>query len=296
MSVDLFSGRKLGMIWRGQTLRRPATRVLPLTIGVIGVWLSGCGTAQVAIAKPSVPARSASAIAGTQIPVLSVNVIKTFPHDPKAFTQGLEYYGGFLYESTSLKGKSSLRKVDIDTGRVLQSVALSPEYFGEGLTILRGKIYQLTWLSKTGFIYDLQTFRKSGEFHYESEGWGLTHDEHSLILSDGTNQLQFFDPATFQLQRRLEVYAGQEAVVNLNELEYIHGRIYAYIWHSARLAPIDPHNGQVLAWIDLEKISSKEQREPEGVLNGIAYDRKGDRLFITGKDWADLLQIKIEEK
>ncbi|MHB8500663.1 MAG: glutaminyl-peptide cyclotransferase [Candidatus Acidiferrales bacterium] len=259
--------------------------MLPLSIGVMGVWISGCGTAQAGVA-----------IAAEPIPVLSVKIVKTFPHDPQAFTQGLEYYGGFLYESTGLKGKSSLRRVAIDTGRVLRSISLSPEDFGEGLTIFQGKIYQLTWLSKTGFIYDLQSFRKMGEFHYESEGWGLTHDEKSLILSDGTNQIQFIDPATFQVRRRLEVYAGREAVVNLNELEYINGQIYANVWHSPRIARIDPHTGQVLAWIDLGMISAKEQREPEGVLNGIAYDHEGDRLFVTGKDWPELLQIKIEEK
>lgn len=270
--------------------------MLSVAVAGITVWLGGCGTAQDANAKPSAPPKAAGAVAAEPIPVLSVSVVKTFPHDPKAFTQGLEYYGGFLYESTGLKGKSSLRKVDIETGRVLRSISLSPEYFGEGLTIVHGKIYQLTWLAKTGFVYELQTFRKTGEFHFDSEGWGLTHDEHSLILSDGTNQIQFIDLATFQVQRRLEVYAGTEAVVNLNELEYINGLIYANVWHSPRIARIDPHTGQVLAWIDLERISAKEQREPEGVLNGIAYDRDGDRLFVTGKDWAELLQIKIEEK
>ena len=267
-------------------------------ISIMGVWLGGCGVAQGAStnAKPSARAKSGVAVAAEPIPVLSVTVVKTYPHDPKAFTQGLEYYRGFLYESTGLKGKSSLRKVDIDTGRVLQSVALPPEYFGEGVTIFHGKIYQLTWLSKTGFIYALQTFRRTGEFHFESEGWGLTHDAKSLILSDGTNQLQFIDAATFQVQKRLEVYAGPEAVANLNELEYINGQIYANVWHSPRIARIDPHTGQVQAWLDMETISAKEQREPEGVLNGIAYDREGDRLFVTGKDWAELLQIKIEEK
>lgn len=259
-------------------------------------WLSGYGLSQIAKSAEASPASSAKAHVVEPIPVLSVRVVKAFPHDSQAFTQGLEYYGGYLYESTGLKGKSSLRKVEIATGRVLQSVSLSSEYFGEGLTLIQGKIYQLTWLAKTGFIYGLKSFRKTGEFHYESEGWGLTHDEHSLILSDGTNQIQFIDPATFQVKRRLEVYAGREAVVNLNELEYINGLIYANIWHSPRIARIDPQTGQVLAWLDLEKISAKEQREPEGVLNGIAYDREGDRLFITGKDWPELLQIKIEEK
>lgn len=263
---------------------------------VLAVYFDDCDAAQGAFAGPSLPASAGVPAAPHPIPVLSVSVVKAFPHDPTAFTQGLEYYGGFLYESTGLRGKSSLRKVAIATGRVLQSIALSPEYFGEGLTIFHGKIYQLTWLSKIGFVYGLQSFRQTGNFHYQSEGWGLTHDEQSLILSDGTNQIQFIDPSTFQVRRRLEVYAGKEAVVNLNELEYIKGQIYANVWHSPRIARIDPRTGQVLAWLDLAKISAKEQHVPEGVLNGIAYDREGDRLFVTGKDWSELLQIKIEEK
>ncbi|MGC2527820.1 MAG: glutaminyl-peptide cyclotransferase [Candidatus Acidiferrum sp.] len=267
-----------------------------MTIVVTGAWLGSYHAGLFVSAAPRAAARAERPLAEGSAPVLSVKVVKIYPHDPEAFTQGLEFYDGFLYESTGLRGKSSLRKADIATGRVLQSVLLPSEYFGEGLTIFHGKIYQLTWLSKTGFIYDLRSFRKTGEFRYESEGWGLTHDEHSLILSDGTNQIQFIDPATFQVQRRLEVYAGREAVVNLNELEYINGLIYANIWHSPRIARIDPRTGQVLAWLDLEKISAKEQHEPEGVLNGIAYDREGDRLFITGKDWPELLQIRIEEK
>lgn len=291
----MFPCRSVSRKCREGTLHRPFW-IAAVVIIAAGAWLDGHGPAQTANAAPSRVGRAEAALAAESIPVLSVRVVKSFPHDPTAFTQGLEYYDGFLYESTGLKGKSSLRKVDVATGRVLQSVLLPPEYFGEGLTIFHGKIYQLTWLSKTGFIYDLRSFRKTAEFHFESEGWGLTHDEHSLILSDGTNQIQFIDPTTFQVQRRLEVYAEREAVVNLNELEYIDGLIYANIWHSPRIVRIDPRTGQVLAWLDLEKISAKEQREPEDVLNGIAYDREGDRLFITGKDWPELLQIKIEEK
>lgn len=236
------------------------------------------------------------AVAEPPIPVLSVKLVRTYPHDSHAFTQGLEFHGGYLYESTGLKGHSTLRKVAIDSGRVVQSVSLSPEYFGEGLTIFQGKIYQLTWLAKTGFIYDLNSFRLTGKFHFDSEGWGLTHDAHSLILSDGTNQLQYIDPATFQVTKTVAVYAGREAVPNLNELEYIKGMIYANVWHSPRIARIDPSSGQVTAWLDLEKISAGEQSEPEAVLNGIAYDSKSDRLFVTGKDWDKLFQIKIEEK
>ena len=206
-----------------------------VTIVVTGAWLGSYHAGLFVSAAPRAAARAERPLAEGSAPVLSVKVVKIYPHDPEAFTQGLEFYDGFLYESTGLRGKSSLRKADIATGRVLQSVLLPSEYFGEGLTIFHGKIYQLTWLSKTGFIYDLRSFRKTGEFRYESEGWGLTHDEHSLILSDGTNQIQFIDPATFQVQRRLEVYAGREAVVNLNELEYINGLIYANIWHSPRI-------------------------------------------------------------
>lgn len=236
------------------------------------------------------------AAAEPSIPVLSVKIVRTYPHDSHAFTQGLEFHGGCLYESTGLKGHSTLRKVALESGRVLQSVNLSPEFFGEGLTIFHEKIYQLTWLAKTGFIYDLNSFRLAGRFHFDSEGWGLTHDEHSLILSDGTNQLQFIDPVTFQVTKTVAVYAGPEAVPNLNELEYIKGMIYANVWHSPRIARIDPSTGQVKAWLDLEKISAGEQSGPEAVLNGIAYDLKNDRLFVTGKDWGKLFQIKIEEK
>ena len=281
---------------RSQCSGSGPARIILVVVGVLSVWLVGCAAAQGVSSVSSASAKEYGALEAGPIPVLNARIVNTFPHDPQAFTQGLEYHGGFLYESTGLKGKSSLRKVAIESGRVLQSVSLPAEYFGEGLTIFQGKIYQLTWLSKTGLIYGLQSFQKTGVFHYESEGWGLTHNEHSLILSDGTNQIQFIDPVTFQVQRRLEVYAGGEAIANLNELEYIDGLIYANIWHSPRIARIDPHNGRVLAWIDLEKIAAKEEREPEGVLNGIAYDRAGDRLFITGKDWVHLLQIKIEGK
>jgi len=162
------------------------------------------------------------------------------------------------------------------------------------LTIFRSKIYQLTWLSKIGFIYDLRTFRQVGEFHYESEGWGLTHDEVSLILSDGSNKLQFIDPASFKTTRTLEVYAGNEAVTNLNELEYVNGAILANVWHSPRVARIEPRTGQVLAWIDLSSVVKRANHEPEEVLNGIAYDAKRRRLFVTGKDWAEILEIKID--
>lgn len=228
------------------------------------------------------------------VPVLGIKILKTFPHDPHAFTQGLEYYEGFLYESTGETGQSSARKVDLESGRVLQKTDLSSEYFGEGLTIFRGKIYQLTWLSKIGFVYDVKTFRKLRDFHFYGEGWGLTHNGSNLILSDGSNTLRFLDPETFAVTRTLEVYAGKEAVTKLNELECIGNDIYSNVWHENRIARIDARTGQVRDWIDLSALAAQEQKEPEGVLNGIAFDSVRHRFFVTGKDWAHLFEIQIE--
>jgi len=254
---------------------------------------SGCGEIQDInaarfIATVGIPQKTG------QIPIFGASVVRTYPHDLHAFTQGLEYYGGYLYESTGGAGQSTLRKVALEAGEVIEKVSLPSQYFGEGLTIFRGKIYQLTWLSKKGFVYDLRSFRKVGEFPYDTEGWGLTHDDKSLIMSDGTNKIRYLDPVSFGVTRTVEVYARGEAVSNVNELEYINGEIFANIWHSSRIARIDAHSGQVLAWIDLASIVSKEQHGDEAVLNGIAYDKAGDRLFVTGKNWSKLLEIKVE--
>ncbi|HXM16721.1 MAG TPA: glutaminyl-peptide cyclotransferase [Candidatus Eremiobacteraceae bacterium] len=229
-----------------------------------------------------------------QIPVLIATVVKAYPHDPHGFTQGLEFFDGYLYESTGRQSQSTLRRVVIETGKVVQSVRLPDESFGEGLTIFHGKIYQLTWLDKTGFIYDLRTFRKLGKFSYNTEGWGLTHDDASLILSDGTNRLQYIDPNSFEVTKTLEVFAGPSAVTNLNELEFIRGEIWANIWHSDRIARIDPKSGRVTAWIDLTAIAERETHEQEDVLNGIAWDPGRQRLFVTGKDWSKLYEIVVK--
>jgi glutaminyl-peptide cyclotransferase len=229
-----------------------------------------------------------------RIPVFGARVVKAYPHDPKAFTQGLEFSDGRLYESTGRTGESTMRENRLETGQVLRRVKLPADVFGEGLTVYHGKIYQLTWLSKVGYVYDLKSFRKIAEFHYQSEGWGLTHDDTSLILSDGTNQLQFIDPVSFAVTRTLEVYAGNEAVVNLNELEFIKGEIFANIWHAPRLARIDPATGQVRAWIDLTPLVTREQHDSEDVLNGIAYDGRHGKLFVTGKRWSEILEIEVD--
>jgi glutamine cyclotransferase len=229
-----------------------------------------------------------------QLPVLNVKLVGAYPHDPHAFTQGLEYYSSYLYESTGIAGQSTLRKVSLQSGQVIRQVNLPQQYFGEGLTIFHDKIYQLTWLSKKGFVYDLRSFRQVGEFPYDTEGWGLTHDERSLIMSDGTNKIRYIDPVSFAVTRTIELYAEGHGVVNLNELEYVKGEIFANIWHSPRIARVDPRSGQVVAWIDLTSIVSMEPHREEDVLNGIAYDQATDRLFVTGKNWSKLFEIRIE--
>jgi len=232
--------------------------------------------------------------AAQSVPTLVAKVVHTYPHDTHAFTQGLEYYEGFLYESTGETGQSSVRKVALESGRAVQKTDLGSQYFGEGLTIFRGKIYQLTWLSQVGFIYDLRSLKKASEFHFYGEGWGLAHDGSHLILSDGTNKLRYLDPESFAVVRTVDVYAEGKAVTKLNELEFINGEIYANIWHERRIARIDPASGAVKAWIDCSAIAAQEEREPEGVLNGIAFDGARKRLFITGKHWAHLFEIRVE--
>lgn len=223
-------------------------------------------------------------------------VIKTYPHDPNAFTQGLVYYQGELYESTGLNGSSSLRKVELQTGQVLKSLNIPQQYFAEGLALFNNRLYQLTWLTQTTFVYDLDSFDKDPPktFSYSGEGWGLTHDDHSLIMSDGTNQIRFLDPETFQVQRTITVLDGSSPVRQLNELEYIQGEIFANVWQTDRIARIDPPTGRVTGWINLSGLLSPEDRtRPVDVLNGIAYDESGDRLFVTGKLWPKLFEIRL---
>jgi glutaminyl-peptide cyclotransferase len=225
----------------------------------------------------------------------SYQIIHTYPHDPKAFTQGLIYVDGHLYESTGLNGRSSLRMVDLTSGQVLQKHELPSEYFGEGLTDWASTLIQLTWTSHQAFVYDRFSFSLERTFTYTGEGWGLTHDTANLIMSDGTSYLRFLDPRTFRVVRRIHVTddSGQ-AVDNLNELEYIHGEIYANVWQSDEIVRISPRTGRILGRIDLSGIIDKRELNGEGaVLNGIAYDAAGDRLFVTGKLWPKLFEIKI---
>lgn len=224
-------------------------------------------------------------------------VVRSYRHDPQAFTQGLIYLHGCLYESTGLNGHSSLRKVNLETGALLQEHDLPAQYFGEGLTNWKNTLVQLTWKAQTGFVYDLRTFRLLRTFHYQGEGWGLTEDGTDLVMSDGSSTLRFLDPQTFQVVRSIVVSDAGVEVHDLNELEYIHGHIYANVWQSNLIAVISPQNGNVLAWIDLTGLRpASTSGNSEAVPNGIAFDAAHHRLFVTGKQWPQLFQIQLLRK
>ena len=222
----------------------------------------------------------------------SYRIVNVYPHDETAFTQGLIFEDGVLYEGTGLYGNSSLRRVELETGVILQLHALSNDYFGEGITLFDDKIIQLTWQSQKGFVYDKDSFELLQEFSYPTQGWGITNDGNQLIMSDGTANLYFLDPETFQRIGQVEVH-DNGIVTKLNELEYINGEVYANIWLTDKIAIINPNSGQVTGWIDLTGIYNQENSNPNSVLNGIAYDTENERLFVTGKFWSQLFQIKL---
>jgi len=231
------------------------------------------------------------------VPIFGYKVLNTYPHDPEAFTQGLLLNNGKLYESTGIKGQSTLREVDITTGEVINSHSLGDEYFGEGISVVNTKIVQLTWRSKTGFVYNTADLKPIGRFKYKGEGWGITFDGKHLIMSNGTATLQFLDPHTFKTVGELEVHNEGSKVVMLNELEYIEGEIYANILGADKIARIDPHTGRVTGWIDLSGLLNKENKKKRvDVLNGIAYDKENKTLLVTGKLWPKLFEIEIVPK
>lgn len=233
---------------------------------------------------------------GHSAPTYGYRVVRSYPHDPGAYTQGLIYLDGVLYESTGLNGRSTLRKVRLENGEVLQQTRLEEHYFGEGITAWEDTLVQLTWQSGVGFVYDRTTFQKKRTFTYAGEGWGLTNDDARLILSDGTAHLRLFDPKTFRETARMTVRDGGAPVEQLNELEMVRGEIFANIYQTDRVVRISAKDGQVTGWIDLAGLLTPRERAAAEVLNGIAYDAKGDRLFVTGKLWPKLFEIKIEPR
>ena len=239
-------------------------------------------------ARPTLPAAGAAQRYG-------FDVVNRYPHDPEAFTQGLIYRDGFLFESTGLNGRSSLRKVKLETGEVVQRQSVDEQYFAEGLTDWADRLVQLTWETNVGFVYDLASFRQERTFSYRGEGWGLTHDGQRLIMSDGSATLRFLDPATFSEVGELAVRDGGLMVDDLNELEYVKGSIYANVWFVDSIAMIAPDSGQVSGWIDLRGLLPDRQARGADVLNGIAYDAQGDRLFVTGKLWPAVFEIRIRQ-
>jgi glutamine cyclotransferase len=231
---------------------------------------------------------------GSRVPVSRYVITHVYPHDPHAFTQGLEYRDGALFEGTGLHGESTLRKVEIATGRVLQRASVPADYFGEGITIWGPAILQLTWQSEIGFVYDRATFKQLRTFRYAGEGWGLTHNATHVIMSDGSASLRFLDPRTLAESHRLLVTDAGIPVRDLNELEWVNGEIYANVWQTSFVARISPASGKVLGWIDLSGLlSPAEERSGVDVLNGIAYDAARGRLFVTGKLWPKLFEIQV---
>ena len=244
--------------------------------------------AQLLLGQTSLPIRA------THPPEYTFKVVQAFPHDTTAFTQGLAFRDGFLYESTGLKGRSSLRKVRLETGEVVQRMDLAPEFFGEGITLLKNEVIQLTWLSHTGFVYNVSDFRLLRRFSYSGEGWGLATNGREIFMSDGTPAIRVLDTDTLEEKRRFTVRDGETAIDQLNELEFVEGEIFANVWQTDRIARISPQSGKVVGWIDLKGLLSPIYHLESGaVLNGIAYDSSRKRLFVTGKLWPSIFEIQI---
>jgi glutaminyl-peptide cyclotransferase len=231
---------------------------------------------------------------GEGVPIYSYRVVRAFPHDRNAFTQGLVFDRGTLYEGTGLHGSSEVRKLDLQSGRILATNVLPPRYFGEGITVYKDRLIQLTWRSHTGFVYEKESLQRLKTFHYPTEGWGITHDGLSLIMSNGTSKLYYLDMDSFEIVGSIAVQEDGVPITELNELEYVKGEIYANVWQTDRIARIAPGTGQVIGWIDLKGLlTEKDLESPVDVLNGIAHDRENDRLYVTGKWWPKLFEIEL---
>jgi glutaminyl-peptide cyclotransferase len=266
--------------------------VLPVALALA---LAACEKRAVAKSPSIPPLPPVNKDAAAPVARFGYDVVHAWPHDRSAFTQGLMVRNGNFIESTGLNGRSSLREVDITTGRILKRISVPPAYFAEGATAVGGKIFQLTWQNQTGFIYDADTFAALGEFRYDGEGWGLTTDGTSLILSDGTSRIRFLDPATFRVTRTLDVLEAGRPVRQLNELEYVRGEILANVWQTDRVVRIDATTGLVRGAIDFTGLLAPKDRTADtDVLNGIAYDEPTDRLFVTGKNWPEVFEVRLK--
>ena len=272
-----------------------------LGIGIVGVVVIVVVALFAGCVEKQAPLPTQTSNPPDATPVYGYKIVNTYPHDRKAFTEGLVFDDGFLYEGTGICGESTLRKVELETGKVLKLYHLPVQFFGEGVTIWNDTLLQLTWKSRIGFVYDKESFLLLREFAYPTEGWGITHDGKHLIMSDGTSALYFLNPDTFEEIGQIEVRDKGVPIINLNELEYIQGEIYANVWRTNHIARISPETGQVVGWIDLKGLLSEEdlkgllseENRSEDVLNGIAYDAKQDRIFVTGKCWPKLFEIKL---
>ena len=248
--------------------------------------------------EPTATAQTQTAVP-PQTPInYSYTIVNSYPHDVGAFTQGLIWHDGIMYESTGQRGESDVRRVLLESGEVMEEVPIDDQYFGEGITIFDDKLYQLTWQAGTGFVYDADSLELLDSFTYPTEGWGMTHDGEQLIMSDGTNTIYFWDVETLEENGRLQVHDGDTPIARLNELEYIDGEIYANIWQTNLIARIDSETGAVVGWIDLRGLLSAEEmaglsNPGNAVLNGIAYDAENGRLFVTGKLWPTLFEIEL---
>jgi len=262
-------------------MRRRATA---LNCAALLLWVLSCGPGP--------------ALAQGGIPIYDYEVVHTYPHDSHAFTEGLFYLNGFLYESTGLEQHSSIRRVRLETGEVLQKIDVAPQYFGEGIVNWKHRLISLTWKSQVGFVYDLATFKMQKQFHYTGEGWALTQDGTHLIMSDGTSELRFLDPRTLEESGRLKVTVAGRPLPSLNELEWVKSEIYANVWQTNVIVRIDPYSGAVVGVIDLANLLPAADRTQgqTDVLNGIAYDAAHDRLFVTGKNWPKLFEIRLKRR
>ncbi len=277
--------------------RRSRTSSAAVVIGALSLVASVGAFGACSQEAPAAGSANSESSAPARTPTYVADVLQSWPHDPEAYTQGLVWDDGRLYESTGLVGKSSIREVELTTGRVIRKHDLPDPYFGEGIVIIGDDLWQITWTSGVAFLYDAGTFTQRAIFRYEGEGWGLATDGTSIIMSDGTPTIRFRDPKTFAEQRTISVSDHGTPVTQLNELEWVKGEIWANVYQSDQIARIDPATGNVTGWIDLAGLLPRLERQgDEDVLNGIAYDPKADRYFVTGKLWPRLYEIRLKQR